>query len=285
MSTETVDAVVIGAGPNGLTAAAALADAGWDVLVLEEQPQPGGAVRSAELHPGFRTDLFSAFYPLGAVSPAFAALDLESHGLSWSRSPNSFGHPLGPEDEDAVVVARRAEDTAADLERRCAGDGEAWMTLVEQWNTVRGSLLKLLLSPFPPVRGSTSLLRALGPAESLRFARMLALPVRRLSEELFDGEAARLLLLREAAAGARKHVILVTDGPLERDREVAGPAADVEDARARGARVVLRSKTPELVRQEFWGLLLAHFAVRGLMHEAALQADEDPDSDPDDERL
>src|SRR6187200_2392596 len=45
----------------------------------------------------------------------------------------------------------------------------------------------------------------------------------------------------------------------------------------RGARVVLRSKTPELVRQEVWGLLLAHFAVRGLMHEAALQADEDPD--------
>jgi len=45
----------------------------------------------------------------------------------------------------------------------------------------------------------------------------------------------------------------------------------------RGAQVVLRSKTPELVRQEFWGLLLAHFAVRGLMHEAALRADEDPD--------
>jgi Insertion element 4 transposase N-terminal/Transposase DDE domain len=45
----------------------------------------------------------------------------------------------------------------------------------------------------------------------------------------------------------------------------------------RGARVVLRSKTPELARQEVWGLLLAHFAVRGLMHEAALQADEDPD--------
>ena len=45
----------------------------------------------------------------------------------------------------------------------------------------------------------------------------------------------------------------------------------------RGPRVVLRSKTPELVRQEFWGLRLAHFAVRGLMHEAALRADEDPD--------
>jgi IS4 transposase len=45
----------------------------------------------------------------------------------------------------------------------------------------------------------------------------------------------------------------------------------------RGARIVLRSKTPDLVRQEFYGLILAHFAIRGLMHEAALQADEDPD--------
>jgi hypothetical protein len=45
----------------------------------------------------------------------------------------------------------------------------------------------------------------------------------------------------------------------------------------RGARIVLRSKTPDLVRQEFYGLLMAHFAIRGLMHEAALKADEDPD--------
>ena len=45
----------------------------------------------------------------------------------------------------------------------------------------------------------------------------------------------------------------------------------------RGAQIVLRSKTPELVQQEFYGLLMAHFAIRGLMHEAALKADEDPD--------
>ena len=55
-----------------------------------------------------------------------------------------------------------------------------------------------------------------------------------------------------------------------------GAVAELK-TRLRGARMVLRSKTPELVRQEFWGLLLAHFAVRGLMHEAALRADEDPD--------
>jgi hypothetical protein len=58
--------------------------------------------------------------------------------------------------------------------------------------------------------------------------------------------------------------------------EIEGALAELK-TQLRGARVVLRSKTPELVRQEFWGLLLAHFAVRGLMHEAALKADEDPD--------
>jgi hypothetical protein len=58
--------------------------------------------------------------------------------------------------------------------------------------------------------------------------------------------------------------------------EIEGALAEL-NTQLRGAQVVLRSKTPALVRQEFWGLLLAHFAVRGLMHEAALQADEDPD--------
>ena len=65
------DAVVIGTGPNGLVAANLLADAGWDVLVLEATGRPGGAVASGELTaPGFTSDLCSAFYPLGAVSPA-----------------------------------------------------------------------------------------------------------------------------------------------------------------------------------------------------------------------
>jgi len=58
--------------------------------------------------------------------------------------------------------------------------------------------------------------------------------------------------------------------------EIEGALAELK-THLRGARIVLRSKAPALVRQEFWGLLLAHFAVRGLMHEAALRADEDPD--------
>ena len=92
MTVTTADAVVIGAGPNGLAAAATLTDAGWDVVILEAGHEPGGAVRSAELVPGYTSDLFSAFYPLGASSPAMTALELERHGLEWLRSPAVYGH-------------------------------------------------------------------------------------------------------------------------------------------------------------------------------------------------
>ena len=76
---EERDAIVVGAGPNGLTAANVLADRGWDVLVLEAQPDPGGAVRSAEtLEPGCVVDRFSAFYPLGVASPVLHAEPAET---------------------------------------------------------------------------------------------------------------------------------------------------------------------------------------------------------------
>ena len=101
-----VDAVVIGAGPNGLVGANLLADAGWRVLVLEAQPDPGGAVRSAELTPGYITDLFSSFYPMTVASPAMAALRLHDHGLRWSHAPAVVGHPRSGTDDDAPVPLR-----------------------------------------------------------------------------------------------------------------------------------------------------------------------------------
>jgi phytoene dehydrogenase-like protein len=193
-----VDAVVIGAGHNGLVAAALLADAGWDVLVLEAQLEPGGAVRSAELVPGYVSDLFSAFYPMSAASPALRALHLEEHGLRWTHAPAVVGHARSASDEDAPVIYRDPARTAAGLAREQAGDGENWWRLVELWRTIREPLLGTLFAPFPPLRAPLQLLRRLGTAEALRVARLLVLPASVLVQELFDGDAARLLLLGNA---------------------------------------------------------------------------------------
>jgi len=87
MRRELTDAVVIGSGPNGLVAANLLADAGWSVLVLEAQPTPGGAVRSAEVTaPGYLSDLYSSFYPLGVGSPVLDRLRLGEYGLRWRHA-------------------------------------------------------------------------------------------------------------------------------------------------------------------------------------------------------
>lgn len=198
MSGDSADAVVIGAGHNGLVAAAMLADAGWDVLVLEAQPEPGGAVKSAELFPGYVSDLYSAFYPLSVASPVLRSLNLEDHGLRWTHAPAVVGHARSGDDDDAPVIYRDIDRTAEDLERRDRGDGDRWRALFEQWLQVKDAMLATLFAPFPPVRGPVQLLRKLGTADALRLAHMLLLPAGVLAEKLFEGDAARLLLLGNA---------------------------------------------------------------------------------------
>ncbi|MDT5183151.1 MAG: hypothetical protein QOI29_1309 [Mycobacterium sp.] len=133
-----VDAVVVGAGHDGLVAAAAvLADVGWDVLVLEAQPDPGGAVRSAELIPGYISDLYSAFYPMTLASPAMGALHLEDYGLRWSHAPAVVGHARSGPDDDAPVIYRDPATTAAELARHQRSDGDNWWRPVELWNTIK----------------------------------------------------------------------------------------------------------------------------------------------------
>ncbi len=188
-----VDAVVIGAGPNGLVAANLLADAGWEVALLEARPSPGGGVASAGyLGDGWVTDVCSAFYPLAAVSPVVSGLGLEHHGLRWSHAPAVLAHPRGG--DRAAVLWRDVEATAAGFERDAAGDGRAWKGLHRLWERVGGSLLDALFTPFPPLRAAARLGRELGAGGALRLARFAALPVRRLAQEEFRGEAAGLLL-------------------------------------------------------------------------------------------
>ncbi len=205
---ETVDAVIIGGGHHGLVAAAALGDAGWEVCLLEAQPEIGGAVRSAELFPGFVSDLFSAFYPMSAASPVIQALDLGRHGLRWAHAPSVLAHPAGPADEDCAVLHRDPADTASRLAAVDRRDGETWIRLVEQWEQIKQPLLTTLFSTFPPMRGPGRLLRALGVAESARLARFLALPVRRMVDELFHSDPAKLLM-----TGTAMHADIPPDAP------------------------------------------------------------------------
>lgn len=195
--TTTVDAVVIGSGPNGLVAANALVDAGWDVLVLEAQETVGGAVRSAEVTaPGFCNDLFSAFYPLAAASPVIKDLELSRHGLEWIQAPAVLAHAL--DDGRAAVLSTDPNTTAQSMDLFAAGDGQAWLDMFAHWRRIRDPLLDALFTPFPPVKSALSLLRKLGTAGTVDLARLAVLPVRRLAQENFRGEGAGLLLTGNA---------------------------------------------------------------------------------------
>jgi phytoene dehydrogenase-like protein len=192
-----VDAIVIGAGPNGLVAANDLADRGWDVLVLEAQSEPGGAVRSDEsLAPGVVTDLFSAFYPLAVVSPHIRRLELERHGLIWEHAPTVLAHPTldGP----TAVLSRDIDVTAASLDRFHPGDGNAWRARHREWCRIEDNLVDAVMGPFPPLRATARLVAETRIRGAAELARTALLSTRRASEEWFDGAGGGLLLTGSA---------------------------------------------------------------------------------------
>jgi phytoene dehydrogenase-like protein len=191
------DAVVIGAGPNGLVAANILVDAGWSVTVLEAQAVPGGAVRSAEVTaPGFTNDLFSAFYPLTASSPVMHRLRLDQWGLQWRHAPAVLAHPTP--DGPTAVLSRDLDTTCASLDRFAPGDGDAWRDLYALFDRATPAFIELLLDPFPPVKAAAKLAARLRVARGADLARLMLLSVRRMATERFQGEGGRLLLTGNA---------------------------------------------------------------------------------------
>jgi phytoene dehydrogenase-like protein len=141
--TSLPDAVVIGAGHNGLVAANVLADAGWSVLVVEAEHEPGGAVRSGELiEPGFVHDRFSAFFPLAAATPVFRALGL---ALPFRHGPLVLAHPAL--DGTCAVISR----------------DEPWPELAAAWERLEPAVLRGMTTPFPQVRATLQTLSALRP--------------------------------------------------------------------------------------------------------------------------
>jgi phytoene dehydrogenase-like protein len=189
----TYDAVVVGAGPNGLAAAVELARNGRSVAVLEAEETVGGGTRSAEITlPGFVHDLGSAIHPLGYASPFFRQLPLEEHGLEWVHPPAPLAHPF--DDGVAAVLERSVQETAASL----GPDARAYERLMQGVAEDAPRLASYFV-------GSPRLIRhplALG-ASALRALR----PARALAESAFEGEKARGLF-----AGNGAHSFL----PLEK---------------------------------------------------------------------
>ncbi len=195
--TQTVDAVVIGAGHHGLVAAAILADAGWEVRVLEERPVVGGAVASVT-RSGWVMDEFSSCYPLAMASPILRDLRLEEHGLRWASASTQLAHLARPEDRTAPAVLSAAEDTAALLAEDDPRDGRTWLRLVEEYDAIKGPFLDALLTAWPPVRDGARLAAAVGPTHLPDFVRFMLLSTVRMGEELFHGRAGRELLAGNA---------------------------------------------------------------------------------------
>ncbi|WP_030378293.1 MULTISPECIES: phytoene desaturase family protein [unclassified Streptomyces] len=144
-----LDAVVVGAGPNGLTAAVELARRGFSVAVFEARETVGGGARTEELTlPGFRHDPCSAAHPLGINSPAFRALPLQRYGLEWLQPELPMAHPFP--DGTAAVLARSVAETAASFGPRDAGTYRRLVApFLDKWDTLAKDFMSLPATALP----------------------------------------------------------------------------------------------------------------------------------------
>ncbi|MFD5322582.1 phytoene desaturase family protein [Streptomyces sp. NPDC127092] len=144
-----LDAVVVGAGPNGLTAAVELARRGFSVAVFEAKPTIGGGARTEELTlPGFRHDPCSAVHPLGVGSPVFKTMPLERHGLEWLHADLPMAHPW--DDGTAAVLSRSVAETAASFGPRDAGTYRRLVApFLGRWDSLVADFMQLPLTALP----------------------------------------------------------------------------------------------------------------------------------------
>ncbi len=193
---DGLDAIVVGAGPNGLAAAIELARAGRSVRIYEAAGEVGGGSRSAELTlPGFVHDVCSAVHPLGVASPFFASLDLARYGLEWVQPEAPLAHALAP--GRSVILERDLEVMREALGR----DGDAWARLfgplVREWERLAPALLGPVVRP------------PRHPLLLARFGLPAVLPATSLARIAFREPAARALF-----AGMAGHSMLRLGRPL-----------------------------------------------------------------------
>lgn len=192
------EVAVIGAGINGLSAAALLAKAGRSVVVLESQPEPGGAVRTEEItEPGFRHDLFAMNLGLFAGGPVMAALgaDLERHGFSLVPSSRPFCSVF----PDGSMIGVRADNdaTIAELAREAPEDIDAWQRLSAQLGEWAPYLVGVLGADMPSwsmARTAYKAWRALGKDGVFEMAKLALQSTRSFTGENFANPKTRALM-------------------------------------------------------------------------------------------
>jgi phytoene dehydrogenase-like protein len=206
------DAVVIGAGPNGLAAAISLAQGGARVLVLEAAATPGGGTRTAEVtRPGFHHDVCSGVHPMGVLSPYLRTLPLAAHGLVWRTPAASVAHPL--DDGPAVMLWPSLDDTAGGLGD--ARDARAYRSLfaplLRDPHGLLGDLLAPLRWPRHPIAMARFGLRAIRSAAGLARGRFRGARAR----ALFAGCAAHAIQPLEHKVTAALGMIFLLAGHVE----------------------------------------------------------------------
>ncbi len=244
---SSLDAVVVGAGPNGLAAAIELARAGRSVRVYEAAATVGGGTRSAELTlPGFIHDVCSAVHPLAVASPFFRSLDLTRHGLEWVHPEAPLAHALEP--GRSVVLERDLAATGEALGRDGAAWGRLIGPLVREWER----LVPLLLAPIVrPPRHAILLARfgiaALPPATVLGRLAFREEPTR----ALFAGMAAHSMVRLGRPLTASFGLVLATlahavGWPVARGGSGRVAAALEAEARALGVEIVTGHRVASL---------------------------------------